>query len=103
MITIQLIQEGDILIPERQLTPGESGTVVCTAFNGSEVLYFQVGDELPVEETYVENENDLELRYIKERREWGQNAYDQTLSILRNSRRYSSCFARNRLYAGRDR
>ena len=48
MIQIQLIEENYALIPARELTQEEKETVIFTLFDGENVNYYQIGDDLPI-------------------------------------------------------
>ena len=50
MITIKLIEESGVLIPERFLTFEERITITSTLFNGVDAIYYQ-GDEPIIETT----------------------------------------------------
>jgi len=55
MITIKLIEESGVLIPERFLTFEERITITSTLFNGVDAIYYQ-GDE-PI----IENLTEIEI------------------------------------------
>ncbi len=59
MIVLKLINNNNVLSPERQLTESEKSTVTSTLFNGVDAIYYQ-GDEpiIEVSENEIENETE---------------------------------------------